>query len=185
MTSVPTIARIRRALRRGASPGRAALLARYFKTGPGEYGEGDRFLGLTLPQLRTVACASDDLPLDGVVRLLESPWHEERTVALLMLVRRFVRADRTGRRRLFELYLCHRRFINNWDLVDLSAGAILGPYLRSAARARVRRLARSHSIWDRRMAVLATSYEIRAGRFDATLEVAAQLLDDEQDLIHK
>jgi len=184
-TPAPSVARIRRVLRREASPERAALVARYFNTGPGEYGEGDRFLGLTLPQLRRVARESDGLPLAGIVRLLESPWHEERTVAVLVLVRRFARADRTIRRQIFELYLRHRRFVNNWDLVDLSAGPILGPYLTSPSGARVRRLARSRNVWDRRMAVLATSYEIREGRYDATLDVAAGLLSDDHDLIHK
>jgi len=187
MTTQLTLTSLRRSLRREANPKRAECVAGYFKTGPGEYGEGDRFLGLTMPRLRRAARDGQHLSLADSSRLLASPWHEERMLALLILVRQFSRGDAGTRQHIFRLYLANRRHINNWDLVDVSAGFILGPFLveRSGASARVRRLARSRNVWDRRMAVLATSHEIREGRYAATLDVAEALLSDDHDLIHK
>ena len=182
---LPTLTSLRRSLRREASPERAAFVAGYFKTGQGEYGEGDRFLGLTMPQLRRAAREGQHLSLADCARLLASAWHEERMLALLILVRQFSRGDAETRRRIFRLYLANRRHINNWDLVDISAPSILGPFLAERAGARVRRLARSKNVWDRRMAALATFHEIRDGRYAASLGVAEALLRDGHDLIHK
>jgi 3-methyladenine DNA glycosylase AlkD len=176
---------LRRRLRRFAQPARAKLVAGYFKTGVGEYGEGDKFLGATMPQIRSVVREGQTLSLADAARLLDSPWHEERMLAILILVRRFERGTPAERDRIFDLYMRRRRRINNWDLVDVSAGQILGPYLDAAKGERVRALLRSRNVWDRRMAMIATSCAIRAGRYAPTFEAAEVLMADSHDLIHK
>jgi 3-methyladenine DNA glycosylase AlkD len=180
-----SLAAVRARIRALADPARARLVARYFKTGPGEYGEGDRFLGLTMPQVRSVVRQARTLPLAEVARLLESPWHEDRTVALLILVWQFQHGTPAARDAIFNLYLRQRRRINNWDLVDLSAAQILGPYLDTAKGRRVRRLLSSSSVWDRRMAVIATAWSTRERRYAATFEAVETLMTDRHDLIHK
>jgi 3-methyladenine DNA glycosylase AlkD len=181
---MPSLSRIRRDLRALASPQRAAVVQRYFKTGPGEYGEGDRFLGITVPALRRVASSSRDLSLAAIDELLRSPWHEERLLALLILVRQYARETPAGRDAIFRLYMRRTAHISNWDLVDLSAG-IVGAHLQARGRSRLRRLARSSSVWERRIAIVATYTYIKRGEFDETLRIAAELLDDPHDLIHK
>jgi len=174
-----------RMLRQHAEPGAAAILQRFFKTGPGEYGEGDRFIGVKVPATRRVCRECRGMALDEVERLLRSKIHEERLLALLILVDRFAAADLTGRRRLFDFYLRHTDFINNWDLVDASAPQIVGAYLRDRSKAPLIRLARSRSVWERRIAMIATYDGIRRGELEATFRIADLLLDDEHDLIHK
>jgi 3-methyladenine DNA glycosylase AlkD len=176
---------VQRALSAQANPARAALSQRYFKTGPGEYGAGDVFLGLTVPQQRRVARQFADLPASHIQRLLRSPIHEERLVALFILVRRFERGDRATRERSVRLYRDNFRHINNWDLVDVSAPRLLGAWLSDRKRALLYRLARSKNLWERRIALLATLDFIRQGAFEDTLTIAAQLLEDREDLIHK
>lgn len=180
-----TTSQIRRLLRATAQPARAKLLQRFFKTGPGEYGQGDRFLGLRVPVIRRVVRESDGLPLAGVVELLRAQYHEERLLAILILVRRFERGSPEERKSLFGIYLTHRQFVNNWDLVDLSAPRILGAWLLDRPRGLLDELARSGNVWERRMAVLATFAFIRAGQFDDGLRLAEGLLGDRHDLIHK
>ena len=172
-------------LRARGNPAIAAHSARFFKTGKGEYGEGDRFLGIRVPELRRLARRYRDAGERAVLALLKSRYHEARLLALLMLVDRYEGGGETCRARIFECYLEHRRFVNNWDLVDLSAPRIVGPYLAQRDRQLLYDLARSAVVWDRRIAVMATLAFIRAGDFDDTLELAAALLDDEHDLIHK
>ena len=176
---------IRRDMRRLADPDKAALLQRYFKTGPGEYGAGDVFIGLMVPQTRQLAKKYAGLPLSAARRLLRSPIHEERLLALLILVRRFERGRDDDRARLFEFYLRQTGRINNWDLVDLSAPKIVGAWLLDRPKAPLRRLARSANLWERRIAVLATFAEIAAGRADTALDLAERLLADPHDLMHK
>jgi 3-methyladenine DNA glycosylase AlkD len=176
---------IRALLREAARPDHAAVLQRFFKTGPGEYGQGDLFLGLRVPFLRRLARQSDGLRLTDVTALLRSGYHEERLLALLVLVRRFERGDVRLQERVFRLYLRGRRFVNNWDLVDLSAPNILGTWLLPRPRTLLRRLAGSRVLWDRRMAVLATLAFIRRGQFEDTLDLCRRLLGDEEDLLHK
>ena len=176
---------IRRDLRKVASAERAKINQWFFKTDPGEYGHGDRFLGVTVPQLRAIARTHQDLQLEEVRELLTSPWHEERLLALLMLVRQYERGDERTRRTVYQLYLRHTRWINNWDLVDSSAGQIVGAHLESGDRSTLRRLARSKSLWERRIAMIATSHYIRKGDFNDALAIAALLVGDEHDLIHK
>jgi 3-methyladenine DNA glycosylase AlkD len=172
-------------LRSFASKEKAALLMGFFKTGPGQYGEGDKFLGVMVPQTRRVVQEFRDAPLAEVVKLLRSPWHEERLCALLLLVDQFERGDDPLRKKIYTLYLKNTRYINNWDLVDLSAPKIVGPYLDGGPRTQLCRFVKSKDIWERRIAVLATSHFIRQGDFTDTLALSELLLDDDHDLMHK
>jgi len=180
-----TLQSLRLSLKDVADPQRAKHSLRFFKTGAGEYGAGDRFLGITVPALRALARQYRDLPLRDVDSLLRSPWHEERLMALLLWVDRYRRGDVKQRQRIHHKYLRSTRYINNWDLVDVSAGHIVGAFLADKDKRVLFRLARSANIWERRIAVLATSHFIRDGRFTETLKIATLLLHDEHDLIHK
>jgi 3-methyladenine DNA glycosylase AlkD len=176
-------------LRALGDPEHAAFVAGYFKTGPGEYAEGDHFLGLRMPALRKLAREHEDLPLRSVRALLRSRWHEARLLALLILVRAYQRATRAGdpvvRDEIYRLYLDSLARVDNWDLVDLSAPGIVGAHLLGSSTAPLRRLARSRSVWERRVAILATLASTRAGDPGPTLEIADLLLDDPHHLIHK
>ena len=176
---------IRRELRALADPEDAKGMQRYFKTGPGEYGEGDRFLGVSVPALRRLARAHRDATLAAIRSLLRSKWHEERALALLILVERYRRADQGGREEIFRLYLSHTRHINNWDLVDCSAEYVVGAHLDSDDIALLAKLAKSASVWERRIAILSTRRWIKEGTFGPALTIAKMLLDDTHDLIHK
>jgi 3-methyladenine DNA glycosylase AlkD len=167
-------------------------MARYFKTGPGDYGAGDVFAGVSMPALRRVVRAHLDLPLAAVVDLLADPVHEHRMVAVLLLAEQFGAAaragDRPGCRAVADAYLAHTARINNWDLVDASAEYVVGPWWRTLGPADRRtrlKLVRSKSLWERRIAVLSTFYDIKVGDSGPALEVCALLLDDREDLIHK
>jgi len=180
-----TAADVKRELQKHADAEKAKVLARFFKTGKGEYGEGDMFLGIVVPHQRTVAKRFRELPLAEVRTLLESPVHEHRLTALLILTCQYPKADVKGKRRIYEFYLRSTRYVNNWDLVDLSAPNIVGEYLRGRPRAILFRLARSKSLWERRIAVLATFAFIRQGELRETFRIAELLLGDRHDLIHK
>ena len=168
-----------------ADPARAKASQWFFKTGPGQYGEGDRFLGLTLPELRQLAKEYEALSSRVIVALLKSPWHEERLLALLILVRQYATGDPAARDRIYRCYMANRARINNWDLVDCSATRIVGAHLQARGRRVLRALARSASLWDRRIAVLATFQFIAAREYDDSLAIARMLLGDREDLIHK
>jgi 3-methyladenine DNA glycosylase AlkD len=168
-----------------ADPERAGFLQGFFKTGPGEYAEGDVFLGIYVPAQRRVARAHRDASLDTCRKLLASELHEHRFVALAILRERFERGDRAERERIAELYLDCRDRVNNWDLVDASAEYLLADRVRRAPRKLLDPLVASASLWDRRIAVLATFSLIREGRFDQTLRLAERLLADDYELIHK
>ncbi|MDO9533115.1 MAG: DNA alkylation repair protein [Deltaproteobacteria bacterium] len=178
-------AAIQRELESLADPGHAAILQRFFKTGPGEYGEGDRFRGLRVPVLRKLAKKYRHLPLAAAVGLLQSAFHEDRLLALLILIQRYYPGDAALRGEIHHLYLEHRRLVNNWDLVDASAPHLLGHYLRHRPKDPLTQLSASRVLWDRRLAIIATFDFIRQGEFDATLRVARLLLGDPEDLIHK
>jgi 3-methyladenine DNA glycosylase AlkD len=168
------------------SPSRARILRGFFKTGPGEYGEGDVFLGLTVPQVRRIVRdRGREATLSDARTLLASRFHEERLAALLLLAERFRRGGDRERERIYRFYLGRTRRINNWDLVDLSAPNIVGAWLAGRDRRALDRLARSKSLWKRRIAVVATFHFIREGDFAPTLRLAAALLRDPHDLIHK
>ncbi len=176
---------LRSRLRQLASPSRARNLSWFFKTAPGEYGAGDRFIGIRVPVLRRLAREFRSLPLPAAVELLQSPIHEERLLALLILTNAYERADESGRAAIYRLYLKNLARVNNWDLVDCSAPRIVGPHLEKRSRNVLFRLARSKILWRRRVAVLATFYFIRQGDFADALRLAELLLDDEHDLMHK
>lgn len=180
-----TTAAVRRKLHAQASPKDAKILLWFFKTGPGEYGEGDRFIGVRVPALRSVCRECRGASMAVVRDLLRSPIHEERSLALLLLVDGFARGDDAERKRIYDFYLAHTRFINNWDLVDASAAQIVGGWLRGRSKAPLTRLAKSPLIWERRIAIIATFDGIRLGQFDETFRIADMLLHDEHDLIHK
>jgi 3-methyladenine DNA glycosylase AlkD len=172
-------------LRRIARPAVAKTSAWYFKTGPGEYGEGDQFIGVKVPDVRRVARGFRELPLSEVTRLLESPVHEDRLAALVLMVAQFERGDEAARKAVFDQYLASTSRINNWDLVDVSAPQIVGGYLADRNRRLLRKLAKSTILWERRIAILATQHFIRQGDFGDTLAIAEMLLADKHDLIHK
>lgn len=163
----------------------AAILARFFKTGPGQYGEGDVFIGIKVPVVRKVANEFKNLSLAEVECLLHSEIHEERLLALVILVGQFTKGDEATGKSIYDLYLSNTAHINNWDLVDLSAPQIVGGYLESKSRKPLDRLAKSASLWERRIGVLATHWFIRQGDFADTLRIAEKLLGDKEDLIHK
>jgi 3-methyladenine DNA glycosylase AlkD len=179
-----TVQKIQRRLRRFASAEKAALLQRFFKTGPGQYGEGDKFLGVMVPNIRLVVKEFRDAPLPEVKKLIRSAWHEERVLALLILVDQFERGDDALRKKIYQLYVKNTRSINNWDLVDLSAPKIVGPYL-DGSRTLLYRFVRSKNLWERRIAILATFPYIRNADFGDALSIAEKLLADDEDLMHK
>lgn len=172
------------ALRVLSDPKDAAFLQRFFKTGKGEYGEGDRFLGIRVPDVRKVARDFSGLPLSDCEKLLASPYNEERLLALVVLSNRFKKAPQE-RAAIARLYLRSLRRVNNWNLVDTSAPDILGAWLEDRSRTPLRKLARSRSLWDRRVAILSTFHFIRAGEFSDTLDLTRLLLNDPEDLMHK
>lgn len=176
---------IRAALRSAADPEKALVLARFFKTGPGDYGEGDQFCGVVVPKIRRIANAHRNAPRREVRKLLRSKLHEERLAALLILVDQFREGDAVQRREIFDLYLAHTAHINNWDLVDLTAPHIVGAHLYDKDTSLLTRLALSQSLWERRIAMLSTHYFIRQGNSRETLRIAELLLHDPHDLIHK
>ena len=164
---------------------RAAALQRFFKTAPGEYGAGDRFLGLTVPAVRTIAARHRTLRLRDLEALLQSPWHEARLLALIILIHQYEQGTAGAREAIYRLYRANTDRINNWDLVDCSAARIVGAHLSGGGRGVLPRLARSTSLWERRIAIMATGCYIRRGEFSDTLRIAQLLLDDPHDLIHK
>ncbi len=180
-----TVEDIRAEVRQLADPGKAKILQRFFKTGPGQYGEGDIFAGIMVPLIRKLVRKYRDIPLGVAVKLLQSPIHEERLLALFILVEKCRGGDDATCKRIYNLYLKNTRFINNWDLVDLSAEHIVGATLDGTDRAPLYRLARSKNLWERRIAILATFHDIKRGIPDHTLALADVLLSDRHDLIHK
>jgi 3-methyladenine DNA glycosylase AlkD len=172
-------------LSRLANSHSAAFLQSFFKTGAREYGEGDRFRGIRVPVIRKLAKEYQGLTLTECQKLLRSAYHEDRLLALLILVRAYERGDDAVKRRVHNLYLKNARFINNWDLVDTSAPLIVGGFLWDKDRAALYRLARSRNLWQRRMAIMATFHFIKRGDFIDTLRIAVILLQDREDLIHK
>lgn len=176
---------IQKELRALASPETARIAQSFFKTGKGQYGEGDVFLGIRVPVLRALANNQRDAGLDEIQTLLDSKYHEERLFALLLLMRFYTRADDAGKQAAFDLYLGNTHSINNWDLVDVSAPHIVGCHLEDRPRRILHKLARSALLWERRIAILATFHFIRRDDFADTLRIAETLLRDEHDLMHK
>jgi len=176
---------IREDIQRLRNPEKAKILSGFFKTGKGQYGEGDIFLGISVPEQRKIAKKYSDLPLKDLHKLLSNRIHEYRLIALLILIGRYRSADETEKRNIFNLYLKNTQYINNWDLVDLSAPNIIGDYLLKRDRSILYRLAQSENLWERRIAVISTFAFIKADQFDDTFLVSELLLHDRHDLIHK
>jgi len=157
----------------------------FFKTGPGEYGEGDIFVGVTVPELRKLAKEYKTITLKEVKHLLKSPIHEERLLSLLLLIHRYSKGDEPGKKRIYELYLKNTKFINNWDLVDSSAGQIVGAFLFNKSKKPLYDLVKSDNLWERRISIMSTFYFIKRNQFSDTLKISKILLPDKEDLIHK
>jgi 3-methyladenine DNA glycosylase AlkD len=181
------VAKLQQALREKANPEKAAFFPQFFKTGPGEYGEGDQFLGVTVPNVRLVAKQGRDLSFGELEVLLRSPWHEERLLALIIMVNQFKTSTPIRQKELFEFYLAHTSSINNWDLVDTSARDIVGAYIYANQELLLKldELANSNSLWERRIAMIATFYFLTKGEPDVTVRIATKLLHDREDLMHK
>jgi len=181
-----TIAAIRRSIRAVRDPERAAAARRFFKTGPGDYGEGDVFCGVPVPTARRIAREHSTLPLAAVVSLLHSRIHEERFIALVLLIERYRAGSERDKSNIYRLYLNNTDWVNNWDLVDVSAPNIVGAHLAHRSRAPLRRLARSNHLWERRIAIVSTFHFItHLGESAETFAVADLLLHDRHDLIQK
>jgi len=184
--------KLRGELNKLANPQKAKIYQGFFKTGKGEYGEGDVFLGLSVPESRKIAIKYKDLSFDEIKKLLLSKIHEERLISLLILVYNYEKGTETDRNSIYNYYLKNSKYINNWDLVDLSADKIVGQYLldRSEILKQVQddtlvKLARSKNMWERRISIIATYQFIKDGRYQETLTISKMLLNDHHDLIHK
>jgi 3-methyladenine DNA glycosylase AlkD len=180
-----TIQQIKKRLKQLANKQKAEILQRFFKTGPGEYGEGDVFIGVKVPDLRKVAKNFQYIGIKDVIILLESAIHEERLLALLILVSKYVKGNETAKKEIYKLYLKKTTFINNWDLVDVTAQHIVGDYLMDKNKSPLYRLTKSKDLWERRIAVMATFCFIKRERYEDTLKIAKILFNDKEDLIHK
>lgn len=168
-----------------ANKEKAVTLQGFFKTGPGEYGEGDIFLGITVPKLRNLVKECDGIPITETTTFLKSRIHEERLLALLMLVRAFSNGDAVTKQKIYNLYRKNTRYINNWDLVDLSAPNIVGNYLLDKSKKPLYDFAKSRDLWKRRIAIMATFCFIKQNEFDEALIISKMLLADGHDLVHK
>ncbi len=181
-----TLANLRRAIHAAADPVRATHALRFFRTGKGEYGEGDRFLGLTVPMCRALVKEYYALPLSEALTLLHSSYHDERQIALLILAHQVAKGDAATRQTIVRTYLTNTRFVNNWDLVDCSAYTILGAQCVAEKNWGILKVfARSEMLWERRIAIVATYAFIRNGQYAPTITIARTLLRDDHDLIHK
>jgi 3-methyladenine DNA glycosylase AlkD len=168
-----------------ANPEKAEFLRRFFKTGPGQYGEGDRFLGIVVPVTRRIARAHRQTPLSEIEKLLQNPYHEIRLCALLILTERSKKATEKEREAIYHFYLQHTDYINNWDLVDLTCPEIVGKYLLNKDRKTLYDLAGKPHLWKQRIAIVSTLTFIRQGEFADTFALAEKLINHRHDLIHK
>jgi 3-methyladenine DNA glycosylase AlkD len=179
------IAVIKSKLESLADEPKAAILRRFFKTGPGEYGEGDRFRGIRVPVLRKLCREFRHAGIEVISELLDSPWHEDRMLALLLLIERYRASDEAAREVLYDFYCASTARINNWDLVDLSAPYIVGRHLETRPRSPLYRFVQSPSLWERRIAIVSTFHFIRNNDFADTLALCERLLADPESLLHK
>ncbi|MDP3881585.1 MAG: DNA alkylation repair protein [Nanoarchaeota archaeon] len=175
---------LRKEIKSLVNPLKAEILQRFFKTGKGEYGEGDVFLGLTVPECRKIAVKYEALSLREIGSVLNSKIHEERLIALLILVHNYQNHP-LKKEAIFRFYLNNTKFINNWDLVDLSAHKILGNHLIDKDKLILLNLAKSNNMWERRISIISTYYFIKNNKFEYSLKIAEILINDPHDLIHK
>lgn len=179
-----TLSSLQKDLKKEANKKKSEVLSRFFKTGEGEYGFGDVFLGLTVPQSRILAIKYKDLTFLDLATLLKSKVHEERLIALLILVHKFDK-EPMEQRRIYDFYLKNTKYVNNWDLVDLSSDKIVGGYLIDKPKEILFKLAKSKNLWERRIAIVSTYNFIKKNKFDATFKIAEVLIEDKEDLIQK
>lgn len=177
--------KLRGDLRNAVNPEKVPIYQRFFKTGKGEYGEGDVFIGVTVPNIRKVVKNYRDLSMSNTSKLLKSKIHEERLVALLILVDKYAQGSGDEKKKVYNFYLAITRHINSWDLVDASAHKIVGRYLEDKPRKALYKLAKSKSLWERRISIISTAHFIVNKDFEDALAISEILLDDEHDLIHK
>jgi len=180
-----TLNNLKKELKLLSNPKQAKLLQRFFKTGKGQYGEGDIFLGIKVPEQRKVAKRYKHLTLKEIETLLKSKIHEHRLTALFILIDKYKRAGEKEKQEIFNLYLKNTKNINNWDLIDLSAPNIIGNYLLDKERDILYKLAKSNNLWEKRIAILSTAEFIKNGEHEDTLAISKILLNDVHDLIHK
>jgi len=180
------LARLKKELDKFSDLKQAKILQGFFKTGKGEYGEGDIFLGIKVPEQRKVAIKFfEELFLEDLEKLLKSKIHEYRMSALLILIKQYEKADEKYKKEIYNFYLKNTKNINNWDLVDISAPKIAGDYLLNKPRKILYKLAKSENLWERRIAIISTFAFIRNNEFTDTLKISKMLLKDKHDLIHK
>lgn len=168
-----------------ANPEKALFLQRFFKTGPGQYAEGDVFLGLVVPLTRSIAKVNKQTPLAELQKLIGSEYHEARLCALLIVMEQFKKASEAERSKLFDFYLANTRYINNWDLVDVTCPHVVGAYLLDKDRSVLYDMAESSDLWEQRIAMVSTVSFIRNREFDDTLALAEILMTHKHDLMHK
>lgn len=185
MAKSPSVKNVQAVLRSYASKEKAKILQGFFKTGKGEYGEGDQFLGIVVPNIRKTVKDFQTLPESETIKLIMSPWHEDRLCGLLILVHQFKKGTEKEREHIYKTYLSLTKYINNWDLVDLSAPNIVGTYLVDKPRTILTRLAKSPHLWERRIAIVSTHTFIRKHDIRNTFRIADILIKDKHDLIHK
>ena len=176
---------VQKELKKYARPEKAKIFQRFFKTAPGQYGAGDKFIGVTVPEVRKIAKIFSDMDLIAVLNLLSSPIHEERLCALFILILQFKKGDEKMKQKIYQAYLKNYQYINNWDLVDTSAHHIVGAYLADKPKDILYKLAKSQNLWQKRIAIIATFDFIYHQRAEETIKIAKILLHDDHDLIHK
>lgn len=176
---------VKKELKKYAIKSKADFLPRFFKTGPGQYSEGDIFIGVVVPDTRKVAKKFSTLSLVEIKKLLYSKIHEERLCALLILVDQYDKADMIGKKTIFDFYIKNAKQVNNWDLVDLTAPKIVGEYLLNKSRSLLYNFAKSKNLWEKRISILATFAFIKKGEFEDTFKISEILMTDTHDLMHK
>ncbi|HLC61822.1 MAG TPA: DNA alkylation repair protein [Candidatus Nanoarchaeia archaeon] len=177
--------KLKKELARFGNPEKAKILSGFFKTGKGQYGYGDVFLGVKVPETRSVAKKFNSLSLKDLKKLLSSKIHEERLCALLILIDKYKQSDSKNKKIIVDFYLKNTKKVNNWDLVDLSADKILGNYLIGKDKSVLYRLLKSQNLWERRISIISTFAFIKNNKFDDTIKISEILLNDKHDLIHK
>ncbi len=172
-------------LQQRKNPEKAKVLQRFFKTGPGQYGEGDVFLGITVPEQRKIAKKYVNISLAELSKSIKSKYHEVRLTSFIILTYKFEKATPEEQKEIFDFYINHKQYANNWDLIDVTAHKVIGRYLLDKDKSLLHALAQSDNLWDRRISILATFWFIHKNQFTDSLEIAEILVNDKHDLIHK
>lgn len=176
---------LRKTMKRLASPAKAKTYARFFKTGPGDYGERDKFIGLTVPEVRKLAKEFQILPFEEIEKCLQSPIHEERLCALFILVLLYKQGTASEKKEAYNFYVKNLQHVNNWDLIDVTCEHVIGAHLELRDKKPLYRWAKSKNLWERRIAIISTFHYIKKNDFDETLKIARMLVQDKHDLIQK